>query len=136
MKKLKRGLLILSVGVGLFFGLILLASESGEVVVLSTLDENRDVHETRLWIVEHDGALWLRSGAPNAAWLRRLRRNPNVSVVRAGVRERYRAVPSDDAGVRDAIHERIAEKYGLRESLIRVTRDGSASVPVRLEVMD
>lgn len=131
-----RVLAVLLVGAALFFGLILLASESGEVVVLSTVEADGTVHETRLWVVEHDGALWLRAGVPHSGWLERLRRTPVVSVERGGVRRRYRAVPSEDAGLRDEIHTRIAEKYGWAESLIRVTRDGSASVPVRLQTIE
>ena len=104
--------------------------------MLSTADELGAFHETRLWVVEHDGALWLRASAPRSAWLARLRRTPEVSVVRAGVRRRYRAVPNEDAGVRDAIRARIAAKYGWAEGFIRATRDGSASVPVRLQTID
>ncbi len=39
---------------------VMLASESGEVVVLTTADGAT----TRLWVVDHDGSAWLRSGAP------------------------------------------------------------------------
>ena len=136
MRTLKRVLVALGVGSILFFGLIMLASESGEVVVLTTADSGGATHETRLWVVEYDGALWLRAGAPSSAWLERLRHAPKVKLTRAGVYNRYRALPSEDAGVREAIHSQIARKYGWAESLIRLTRDGSASVPVRLESLD
>ncbi len=136
MQTLKRGLGLLVVGLVAFFGAIMLASESGEVVVLSTTDAEGSVHETRLWVVEHDGALWLRAGVPSSAWLQRLRGHPEVRLQRAGIVHRYRAVPSDDAGLRAAINAKIAEKYGWAESLIAVTRDGSASVPVRLQTLD
>ena len=39
-----------------------IASESGEVVVLSYTDAAGEVHETRLWVVDHQGFAWLRSG--------------------------------------------------------------------------
>ncbi len=136
MRKIGRALAYVLVAIVLFFGLIMLASESGEVVVLSTADERGAIHETRLWVVEHDGALWLRAGVPSSAWLARLRRSPEVVVVRAGVRRRFRAIPSEDVAVRDAINARIAEKYGWAESLISVTRDGSSSIPVRLQTLD
>lgn len=136
MRKLTRVLLVLLVGAVLFFGLIMLASESGEVVVLATADSDGAVHETRLWVVEYDGAWWLRAGVPDSRWLARLKRASDVSVERRGVRRRYRAVPRDDAGLRDEINSRMAEKYGWAESLIGATRDGSASVPVRLETIE
>ena len=120
----------------LLVGAILLASESGEVVVLTTTDAEGSVRETRLWVVEHDGALWLRAGVPDSAWLQRLRRDPEVRLERAGIVDRYRALPSDDAGLRAAINSEIAEKYGWAESLIALTRDGSSSVPVRLETLE
>lgn len=116
--------------------LSLVASESGEVVVLSTTDSQNAVHETRLWIVEHDGALWLRAGVPTSSWFQRLRAEPEVTLERAGVRRRYRALPSEDAAVRDRIHARLAEKYGWADRLIGMMRDGSASVPVRLESLE
>ena len=136
MRKLGRAVAYGVAAIVLFVGLIILASESGEVVVLSTADERGTIHETRLWIVEHDGALWLRAGAPSSAWLARLRHRSDVVVLRGGVRRRFRAVTSEDAGVRDAINARIAEKYGWAESLIGLTRDVSASVPVRLQTVD
>lgn len=136
MQTLKRGLGLVVAGLVVIFGAIMLASESGEVVVLSTTDAEGTGHETRLWVVEHDGALWLRAGVPDSAWLARLRSNPAVRLERAGIVHDYRAVPSDDAGLRDAINDEIAEKYGWAESLIALFRDGSASVPVRLQTLD
>ncbi len=136
MRRIRR-VVVASVGlVLLFVALVFGASESGEVVVLQTADASDTWHSTRLWVVEHDGASWLRAGDPTSAWLLRLRERPEVIVERAGVRRRYRALPSEDAGVRDRVHALLAEKYGLADRVIAVIRDEKASVPVRLETLD
>jgi hypothetical protein len=57
--------------VGSIFGLLLLivllqgvASETGEVVVLTSVDQATSAPTTtRLWVVDHDGAMWLRGDA-------------------------------------------------------------------------
>ena len=47
---------VLLVGI---FAAQMIASETGEVVVLHTRDAAGET-TTRLWVVEHDGDLWLR----------------------------------------------------------------------------
>jgi len=125
---------------GLLGLLVLLAAaawlllESGEVVVLETRDAAGQVHETRLWVVDHDGFAWLRTGDRTAPWLVRLREKPEVAVTRAGVRREYRAVPGDDPAMRDRINALVLEKYGLAEQALRVLMlkpDGAT--PIRLE---
>ena len=53
-------------------GIITSMSESGEVVVLRTFDREGEPYETRLWIVEHDGAGWLRAGQAESVWFRQM----------------------------------------------------------------
>ena len=108
-------------------------AESGEVVVLETRDA-AGVHETRLWVVDDGGSVWLRTGDPNSPWLSRLRANPDVAVTRAGERREYRAVPVDDAATRDRINALTLEKYGAAEKILRaVMMDTSGVTPIRLE---
>lgn len=115
-------------------GGVMAASElGGEVVVLRTQDAGGEPVETRLWVVDHEGAQWLRAGMPDSGWLTRLEAQPMVEVVRAGRTGRYRAVPVREPAVRDRIHALMAEKYGLGDRLVSLMRDGSASVPVRLD---
>ena len=47
------------------------ASESGEVVELITQDANGEQFTTRLWIADHDGAMWLRADK-GSGWYQRL----------------------------------------------------------------
>tara|TARA_Y200000002_G_scaffold164150_1_gene135461 strand:- start:2045 stop:2203 length:159 start_codon:yes stop_codon:yes gene_type:complete len=40
------------------------ASETGEIVVLTSVDQATSAHTTtRLWVVDHDGGMWPRGDA-------------------------------------------------------------------------
>jgi len=113
---------------------IFLASElGGEVAVLTTRDTAGAPHTTRIWIVDDAGSSWLRAGQPGSKWFRRLEAVPLVEVERGGRSQGFRAVPVRDDATRDRIHGFMAAKYGWADWLIGWTRDGSASVAVRLE---
>ena len=115
--------------IALVFGI---SELGGEVVTVETLDSDGTPHETRLWVVDDGGDAWLRSGVPTSSWFLRLDANPEVHVTRAGETHSYRAEPVRDPAVRDRIHAKMAEKYGLAERLIAASRDGDRSIPVRL----
>jgi hypothetical protein len=108
-------------------------AESGEVVVLETRDA-AGAHETRLWVVDHEGAAWLRTGDPASPWLGRLRANPEVALTRNAERRAYRAVVVDDAATRGHINALVLEKYGWRESVLRTMGMGpEGTTPIRLD---
>ena len=124
-------LAVLLVAVALFYVAL---AESGEVVVLETRDASGATHETRLWVVDHEGFPWLRTGNPKSPWLARLRVNPEVAVTRGGERRAYRAVPVEDDATRARINTLVLEKYGWRESTLRAFGMGPAgTTPIRLE---
>ena len=116
-----------------YVALMVGASElAEEVVVLRTFDARGAAHETSLWIVEDDAhALWLRAGMPTSSWLERIRERPDVELVRGGTTALYTAVPV--AAERERIHALMRERYGLADRIISALRDGSESVPVRLD---
>lgn len=126
--------------VGIVFGLLLaafalqiVASESGEVVVLESRS-GEDVARTRLWVVEDGGSLWLRGG-PGSGWHQRVVAEPRVALERAGVRGSYRAHPEPASTER--IHELMAAKYGWRDRVVGwFVGDRSGDVPFRLEALD
>ena len=121
----------LAVVVG-FVGLIFGASElGGEGVTLYTTDAEGVEHETPLWVVELDGAQYLRSGSGPSGWYRRLQERPDVRVERAGEVKPYRAVPQPEK-VR-AVDALMAEKYGVADRIVDLIRDPSQSVAIRLE---
>jgi hypothetical protein len=130
---LRRVLRWLAVLLGLLLGLAALevvASESGEVVVLRTRDASGAVLETRLWVVDHDGSMWLRAGNPAGGWFARLSENPEVEVERRHETLAFRAVPEPEA--RDAINALMQEKYGWADSYVSFFFPRARKVPVRL----
>lgn len=123
---------------GLLLGLILLvvlleviAAESGEVVVLTTRDAAGESHDTRLWVVEHEGHAWLRAGASVQGWYQRLLEEPEVEVERSGSRGTYAAVPVP--AKRDAIDDLMREKYGWADTYIGMLFGRDDAVPIRLD---
>ena len=122
---------IVLVLVGFVAGIFLASETGGEVVVLRTSDAAGETQETRLWIVQVDGADYLRAGNPQSSWLVRLRESPEVEVERAGVSAPYRAelVPEMSPKV-DAM---IAEEYGLADRYIGLIRSEGESIAVRLD---
>jgi hypothetical protein len=121
--------LVLVVGV---VALQIIASESGEVVVLHVRDANGGIHETRLWIADLGSAQYLRSGGDRAGWFGRLSAAPDVEVERAGVIAPYRAVPDPDQ--REALNRVMRAKYGWRETIIGFLVGGrEGAVPIRLD---
>lgn len=102
------------------FGLQVIASESGEVVVLHTDDGGRDA-TTRLWVVDHDGRQWLRAST-GSGWLQRLQSAPRVELERDGQRAAYRAAP--EPAMAERINTLMAQKYGWRDEVIAVLVGG------------
>jgi hypothetical protein len=126
--------LLLGVGIVVAFVLaVIIASESGEVVVLQTFDPTGTGYETRLWVIEDGDRLWLRAGDPGSRWLQRLRVKPEVELDRGGETRSYRAVPVDDPDVRAWLNASLAKKYGWADRLVSILGDHSVSVPTRLD---
>ena len=113
----------------------LLASESGEVLVLETLDAAGEPHETRVWVVDDAGAVWVRGGL-DSGWVRRLLENPEIHAERAGHQAPFRALPDRDPAVRERVKALMHEKYGVADRFIALTlgdADRERALPIRLE---
>jgi hypothetical protein len=129
MRQLAIVALALLVIVVLWLASYVAAGESGEVVVLHAGDT-----ETRLWIVEHDGALWLR-GDPDAGWVAALRAEPEVVVDRADERRDFIAEPVPEELA--TINELMAEKYGVGHAYIGFfLGQWKDALPIRLTLRD
>lgn len=103
---------------------------SGEVVVLRTQTRHGRWVDTRLWIVDDGEVAWLHGG--DSEWMRNLRANPGVDVIRDGKSYRYTATPVP--GPHPRVHELLREKYGIADAWVRlIAPDGPETVPVRLE---
>ena len=109
-----------------------LAGERIEVVALRTLDGSGHAHDTKLWIVDYQGRPWVRSARPTLGWVKRIRANPRVELIRHGETEPYTAAIVETADAKRAIDDAIAAKYGWvdRWYEIIVRRD---SIPIRLD---
>lgn len=126
----------LTVLVGVAAAALLLALvlfDGGEVITLRTQDPEGDLHETPLWIVEVEDALFLRAGRRGARWLEELRAHPVVEVVREDETLVYRAEAVDDPAVREAVNRAMARKYGGANQLVVFLLDEAETVPVRLD---
>jgi hypothetical protein len=117
---LKKILLLLVLAPFIYFGLIMMASETGEVVVLESQNEQGELQSTRLWVVEHDGSMWLRAGDDQSGWYQRLMTNVQagqaVYVTRDG--ERFSPSVVSDPSQAAAVNALMDEKYGLSNDAI------------------
>jgi hypothetical protein len=109
----------------------LIASESGEVVVVQTLDAAGAAHETRLWVVDEGDRAWIRAGNPQSTWLINIQQNPAVTVTRAGSAGNYTAVP--DVASRARINDLMRAKYGWADAYIGALFGRDDATPIRLD---
>lgn len=122
------GLLGLLIGV---LGLEIVASESGEVVVLSVAADG-GLEETRLWVVDLDGQQYVRAGHTGAGWYAAAVAAPSVRVLRGGQEADYRLEAAPTARARVA--EAMLAKYGWRERYIATLVGGrEGAMPLRLQ---
>jgi hypothetical protein len=109
-----------------------LAGERTEVVMLRTRDDVGAAFETKMWVVDYEGAPWVRVANPERHWYRRLLAHPNVELVRGERAAPYVAHPDDALATRLAVDAAFAAKYGFTDTwygaLLR-----RAAVPVRLD---
>ncbi len=135
---MKRVILVLGVlgAVAGAFGVsMILASELGEVVVLTTFDTNQSTVTTRMWTVDHDGFSWLRSGK-GSSWLERIEGDPNVDLTRGDTTQRFRASPVRTPIAVAQVNTLMREKYGLADRWISLFVDRGSSVVIRLVPLD
>jgi hypothetical protein len=110
-------------------------AERGEVVRLRTYDRGSDPQDTRVWIVELDGASFVR-GMSFKGWVERARANPRIRLRRAGEWRELVAVELDAADWRPKVNEAMRAKYGLADRLTAIFRDFDQAIPFRLDAVD
>ncbi len=118
------GLFYVVAGVGVDF-------LSGEVAELETGDPRGGALQTSVWVVDLSGEVWIRATNPDALWLARLRADPDVRLLRDGVRSPRRALILDDFD--DQIALAMREKYGRADAVMAWMRDPGDYVSIRLE---
>ena len=117
----------------IFAAITLYALEGHEVVVVRTRTPNGATRETRTWVADEDGAVWVESATPERPFFQQLLANPDVQLERAGTERRYHAVPVPNPEGHERIRALLAQKYGWADWWIGLLTDTSRSVAVRLE---
>lgn len=123
-------LVALLAGVGL---LQMAASERVEVVELHTQDADGEQVTTRLWIVDHDGASYLR-GESQSGWFQRLQSQPVVEITRNGDTLRYQHEVQNEHIC--TINQLMREKYTWGDEVIAFmlgSREQSNAVRLTLD---
>jgi len=123
------------VGVALFgmsAAITLVALEANEVAVLRTFAPGKDVLESRVWVADEAGAIWIEIANPEKEPYRRIVADPHVELVRDGQSERYRAAVDRSPAAHAHVRSLLARKYGLADWWIGLLVDTSHSVAVRL----
>jgi hypothetical protein len=110
----------------------MLASERGEVVVITTTDVAGAQHETHVWIVDDEGHPWIRSGSQESGWYARLKETPTLDLERNGAHIQYtvEAVAEKQAH----INALMRAKYGWADAYIGVFFPRVNSVAIRLDL--
>ncbi len=108
----------------------MIASETGEVVVLITQSETGEPKNTRLWVVDYEGNVWLRAGSEQAGWYKRIVSLPEITLQRRGIRQSFVAKP--EPAYRDTINTQMRKKYGWRDAYIGFFFARDESIPIRL----
>ena len=83
-----------------------------EVAVLRTFSADGHAHDTKLWVIDHQGQPWLRGVRPNLGWLDRIRANPRVELERHGATVAYTATIDEAPEAKAAVEAAMAAKYG------------------------
>ena len=114
----------------LWWGSQMIASETGEVVVVTTIATDGSTHETRLWVVDHDGSAWLRAGGDASGWYQQMLATPEIELERGGTQAGYTVQP--DVTQRDVINTLMRDKYAWRDAYISFLFSRDDAVPIRL----
>jgi hypothetical protein len=119
--------LLLALGIATY-----VAGEQTEVVVLRSFDADGKAHDTKVWAVDHDGAVWVRVANPRRGWFTRLLAQPRAELVRNGATQAVVAEPNEQPEVRAAVDAAFRAKYGVVDWWygVLLRRD---PVPVRLQ---
>lgn len=127
--RLAAGILLLLAAFG---ATTLLALEGNEVAVLRTRDAGGALRETRVWLAEDDGALWVEAATPERPFYRDILARPKIEVVRGEAIIPVTAVPEPGSAGHDRIRALLAHRYGWADAWVGLLQDTSRSIAVRL----
>lgn len=108
------------------------AGEQTEVAVLHTVDDAGAPHATKMWVVDHEGAAWVRVARPERLWFQRLEAQLRVEITRGDTTQTMLAKPDRSPATRAAIDAAFRAKYGVVDWWYGVVLR-SDPIPVRLD---
>jgi hypothetical protein len=116
-----------------FAAITWVALEAQEVISLRTRQADGGVRVTRVWVAEHDGALWLEAATPERAWYLDLLAQPQFEVERGGRRLCVVASPEPGPEGQRKIRDLLRQRYGWADRWVALLQDTSESIAVRLD---
>jgi len=122
----------LAVLVAAFGAITLYALEGNEVAVLRTRDSGGALRETRVWLAEDDGALWVEAATPERPFYQDLLASPAIEVVRGDAIVPVTAAPEPGSAGHERIRTLLAQRYGWADAWVGLLQDTSRSIAVRL----
>lgn len=93
-----------------------LAAERVEVIEVHGLDPDGSIVTTRLWVVDHEGDMYVRVGADGSGWYTRMQANPQFEMTRGDKTTLVTAVSRPDK--RELINALMQDKYTWGDTLI------------------
>ncbi len=121
-------------GVVALFGTATLAAlEGGEVVVLQTFGPQGDSRQTRTWVADDDGSVWIEAANPSRPFLVHIRAHPEVELHRGETVRQCHAFPVANPDGHEHIRRLLAQKYGWADRWVGLLTDTSGSVAIRLD---
>lgn len=114
-------------------GLTFLALEGNEVVVIRTTAGDGTVNESRVWIADQGGYLWIEAADTRRQFYKDIVLHPEVTVVRGDRKMRCLAAPMTGPAGHEHIRGLLAKKYGWADAWVRLLVDLSGSIAIRLE---
>ncbi len=122
----------LTAAVVAFGAVTLLALEGREVVVLRTRAADGTARDTRTWVADEDGAMWIECANPERPFLADVRSSPAVELRRGGRWRPCEATVASEPDGHRRIRRLLAAKYGWADTWIGLLADTSRSLAIRL----
>ena len=111
----------------------LAALAGAEEITIETRAADGTAHRTIIWIVEHDGALYIRSvNGPGARWFREATADTSIALHLGGRKWAAHVLPATDPASIDACSEGLRAKYRNDYSLGSMLRPNTLPTTLRV----
>ncbi len=128
---MKRIAVWIGVALAAFAVVTLVALEAREVVVVRTFGSTGP-RETRTWIAEADGSVWIEAGNAERPFYRDIVAGSDVEIDRGGTTTRYAASVEPNPAGHVRVRQLLRAKHGWADLWIGLLVDTSHSHAIRL----